>query len=380
MSFLFRRAESRSISESDFGWSADYDSWDASALAVVPAYAAVKIISETASTLPIDQLSVRPDGTQVEVPLTKCIASPADGSAQIDWLQRLFVSLLTNHGAVGLLTSRGPSGWPDSCTWVNPTRLNAEHHGGVVRYWLDGKPVDPAEILYIPSMVIPARALGISPVQYFADTFAAAREAQRANRDWSKARAIPGTTLKNTKRELDAAVAEALSDRAAERIRNGKPFVHGMDWDFNVMSMPAGDVAFLESIRANATQIAAIYNIPPEMIGGDTGSSLTYSTVEQNTIKFLQFTVRPWLVKVEKALSARLLPRPHYLKFNQDALIRTDTKTRYDIYELQRRIGFENIDGLRALDDKPPLPDGQGQSYAPLALIQKGAANDNQGR
>lgn len=373
MSWLFGKSEVRSISTADFGWSGEYESWDATrALSIVPAYAAVKIISEVGSTLPLDQRTRRPDGSQVEVSLSKAISAPVDGSAQVDWLQRLFVSLLTNHGAVGLLSGMGGNGWPDGCTWVNPSRLDGEFEGGVARYWLDGKPIDRDRLLYIPSMVVPGRALGLSPVKYFAETFAAAREAQRANRDWSKSRAVPGSKLHHLKKVLDPTEAELLSDRASDRIRNGKPFVYGMDWEFDVMSIPSGDAAFLQSIKANATQIAAIYNIPPEMIGGETGNSLTYSTVEQNAIKFLQFTVRPWLVKVEKALSERLMPRPQFLKFNTDAMIRTDTKTRYDIFELMRRIGYENVDGIRALDDKPPLPDGQGQSYAPLALIQKG--------
>lgn len=369
------RVEARGITADSFGWSSDYESWDAqSVLTVVPAYASVKIISETLSTLPLDQATQRTDGTKSPVPLAPAIASPA-GTTTIGWMQRLAVSLLTNHGAVGLL-SEGGAGWPTSCTWVNPARLTGEMQGGLPRYKLDGVDIPPERLLYIPSMEVPGKALGLSPVQYFRDTFGAAREAQRANRDWSENRAVPGVTLQETNKEIDPVTAEAISDRASDRIRNGKPFVYGNNWKFDVIQMPAGDIAFLDSIKANATQIAAIYNMPPEMIGGETGNSLTYSTVEQNTLKFLQFTVRPWVVKIEEALSLRLMPRPQRLKFNMDALIRSDTKTRYDVYRIMREIGIRNNDELRDLDDLPPLPDGQGQSYAPLALIQKGGASN----
>lgn len=368
--------ESRAIPSGAFGWTPDAESWDAHrALSVVPSYAAVKIISETISTIPLKQFSERPDGTKAPVSLAAAIGNPA-GTTRIGWLQRLMVSLLTNHGAVGLLSGMVNGGWPASCVWVNPSRLTGEVVGGLPRYKLDGAPIAAEDLLYIPSMEVPGKALGLSPVQSFRETFAAAREAQRANHDWSRNRAIPGVSLQETKREIDNATAEAISDRAQERIQTGKPFVYGSNWKFDVASIPAGDAAFLDSIKANATQIAAIYNIPPEMIGGETGNSLTYSTVEQNTIKFLQFTIRPWLVKIEEALSSRLMPRPQRLKFNADALIRTDTQTRYDIYRLWREIGLENIDSIRDLDDKPPLPDGQGQSYAPLALVQKGGATN----
>jgi len=373
---LLRPAESRALAESDFPWASDdvVRMGADSMMAIVPAYAAVSIISETCGTLPLHQFTRKPDGTRAPMPLTKVIDSPADGSLTVDWIQRCAASMLTNHGAVGLLTGSGL--WPTGCTWINPSRLTGDIEGGRAKFWLDGRTIEPEEFIYIPSMSMPGKALGVSRVQYFAETFSAAREAQRANRDWSKSRAVPGSKLKNTKKVIDAAEAEALSERASSRIRNGKPFVYGMDWDFDVMSMPAGDIAFLQSIKANATQIAAIYNIPPEMIGGETGNSLTYSTVEQNTIKFLTFTVRPLLKRIEDALSRRLLPRPQYLKFNADALIRVDSTTRYANYRISREIGLTNVDELRDFEDWSPLPDGQGQSYAPLALIQKGATNE----
>jgi len=373
---LLRRTETRALSADDFPWiGSDSVRMDADGLlSVVPAFAAINIISETCATLPLHQFTRASDGSQRAMGLTNVIDKPADGSMPIDWIQRCVVSMLTNHGAVGLLTERNP--WPSACTWINPQRLAGDIVGGQVKYWLDGRPIDPEEFLYIPAMVRPGKALGLSRVQYFAESFGASREAQAANRAWSKSRAIPGSTLKNNMQTLDTVEAEVLSDRAAERIRNGKPFVHGKDWDFNVLSLPAGDVAFLDSIKANATQIAAIYNIPPEMIGGETGNSLTYSTVEQNTIKFLTFTIRPLLKRIEDALSRKLLPRPQYLKFNADALIRVDTMTRYSSYRTARDIGLRNLDELRDLEDLPPLPNGQGQSYAPLALIQKGTTDE----
>ena len=373
---LLRPAESRALTAEDFPWISEGNAGITSdaMMAIVPAYAAVSIISETVGTLPLHQFTRRPDGTRAPSSLCKAIDSPADGSLTVDWLQRCAASMLTGHGAVGLLSGTGL--WPTGCTWINPSRLSGDIIGGRAKYWLDGATIEPEEFVYIPAMSMPGKALGVSRVQYFADTFSAAREAQRANRDWSKSRAVPGSKLKNNKKSLDAIEAEALSERASNRIRNGKPFVYGMDWDFDVLSLPAGDVAFLQSIKANATQIAAIYNIPPEMIGGEAGNSLTYSTVEQNTIKFLTFTIRPLLKRIEDALSRRLLPRPQYLKFNADALIRVDSTTRYSNYRTSREIGLRNIDELRDFEELEPLPDGQGQSYAPLALIQKGATNE----
>jgi len=101
------------------------------------------------------------------------------------------------------------------------------------------------------------------------------------------------------------------------------------------------------------------------MIGGESGSSLTYSTVEQNALNFAQFTLHPWIQKLEEEFSS-WLPEPQFVKFNLDAMIRVDAKTRREIYQIDRNIGLRNIDEIRALEDEAPLPDGQGQDYTPL--------------
>jgi hypothetical protein len=55
-----------------------------------------------------------------------------------------------------------------------------------------------------------------------------------------------------------------------------------------------------------------------------------------------------------------------------DAPVRTDIKTRYEVYELARRIGLKSIDELRELEDLEPLPNGQGATYVPQPLLEKG--------
>jgi hypothetical protein len=54
------------------------------------------------------------------------------------------------------------------------------------------------------------------------------------------------------------------------------------------------------------------------------------------------------------------------VRFNADAMLRTDTLTRYQTHRIARVIGLNNIDELRLLEDQEPLPNGQGQDYAPL--------------
>jgi len=212
---------------------------------------------------------------------------------------------------------------------------------------------------------MPGTVKGLSPIgacSMLADTGAAT---QKMMRDWFAGRGIPGVTAQNTSKVLSAAEAETVSDRLRARMRTGQPFVHGSDWDINFMSLPADDAGFVSSAKLNATQVATIYGIPPEEIGGETGSSLTYSTVEMNQHRLAALTLRPWMAKLEQEFSAWIY-RPRFVKFNVDAMIRVDTRTRYDVHKIAREIGLNNTDELRTLEDLPPLPDGMGQDYTPL--------------
>jgi HK97 family phage portal protein len=164
--------------------------------------------------------------------------------------------------------------------------------------------------------------------------------------------------------------AQAIKARLVNAIRSRQPLVHGKDWEFTPISVPLEDSQFLDTMKATTNQVAAIYGIPAEMMGGQTGTSMTYNTVEQNGLNFVTFALRPWLVLLETAFSA-LLPDKQYVKFNVDALIRTDTLSRHNIYKIDREIGLRSIDEIRALEDLTPLPNGKGQDFTPLPTSSK---------
>jgi HK97 family phage portal protein len=142
--------------------------------------------------------------------------------------------------------------------------------------------------------------------------------------------------------------------------------VYGSDWDYNPIQIPPEQAQFLSTMKLNATQVAAIYDVPPERVGGEPGGSLTYATQEQDQIR-LSTTVARWCVRLEHAFFG-LLPERQYTRFNVDAMIRTDLKTRHEVFKLDRDMGLKSIDELRLIDDLEPLPGGEGQDYSPLAV------------
>lgn len=366
MSLFFRKApvvESRAITSlPDWGSAMDLDSPAAmvSSLAVVPVFAATRLIADSISTLPLQQF--RKSGATRE-PMTLAPVFGGDvAGRRIAWIQQAVMSLLLRGNAYGYDVN-------GRIVWLNPEKVQVDESSPsrpVYRY--NGAELTPGRVKHIPAYSLPGSIVGVSPIGACAQLGTTGAAAQKMMADWFANRALPGSTFQNTEQALLPPEAQAIRDSLVAQMRAGKPMVFGKDWKFNALTISASDAAFLDAAKLNATQVATIYGIPPEMIGGESASSLTYSTVELNTIQFATFALRPWLTKLEEEFST-WIPSPQQVRFNVDAMIRVDTKTRYDIHRIARDIGLNNIDELRALEDLRPLPNEQGQDFTPLAKV-----------
>jgi len=372
MSLLFRSSAEKRAVTSIAGWGRGDDavlgsSMEAS-LSVVPVFAACRLISDAIATLPLQ--AYRKVGEERQP-----IALPAvfDKETRIEWVQQALMSLLLHGNAYGMVVDLDGGALPKTVVWLNPENVVVDESGPLPKFMWNGREVPREKVKHIPAYSIPGSVKGVSPIGACSMLGQTGAATQKMMRDWFAGRGIPGVTAVNSERTLTPTEADIAAERISAKMRTGKPFVHGKDWTISVMSLPADDAGFVQSAKLNATQVASIYGIPPEMIGGETGSSLTYSTVELNMINFATLTLRPWLAKLEQEFSGWRLP-DEFVKFNVDAMIRVDTKTRYDVHKIAREIGLNNIDEIRALEDKAPLPNGQGQDYSPTGVTTSDSA------
>jgi hypothetical protein len=95
------------------------------------------------------------------------------------------------------------------------------------------------------------------------------------------------------------------------------------------------------------------------MLGAPTGDSLTYSTVEQQSLEFVR-SLTPWLRRVELALShdRDLTFDRQFVRFEIDALLRPDSAGRASFYTAARDpvTSWLDDDEVRRLEDLPPRP------------------------
>jgi len=284
-------------------------------------------------------------------------------------------ALLLHGNAWGLVTSRDGYGYPTGIEWIPPQDVNVMDdpqqpwntlrtrvyvYGRAMPNWRD-------ELFHVKAFSLPGRTEGISPLRAFALTVLAGMEAQRYGTDWFAAGGFPPGTFSNTQLEIDKDQADAVREALTMAIRNRQPLVYGADWDYKPVVVPPSEAQFIETMQMNATQLAAVYGLPPDRVGGRRGDSLTYNTVEQSTLQVIE-ALRPWIVRLETAFYD-LLPQNRYCRFNSDALLKTDLETRTKIYQMQRAIGLRNIDEMRDMEDLEPLAGGAGNENIPLEVM-----------
>ncbi len=339
---------------------------EARARRLAPVYAAHRHLADGIATLPLK--GYRRIGTQREPmgSLPQLLQFLEDEGTLVDWLTKLVMGLAGAGESIGLILGRDGFGFPTNVLWRPHSEWSVDDRfpGRPKWFWM-GREIDRSELVHVPWLTVAGRTRGLSPIDAFALTVTGGLSAQQYGNDWYAAGGVPPGTFKNNAIKVDQNQADVIKARLVAAIRTRQPIVYGADWDYNAITISPEQAQLVESLRLTANQIAAIYGIAPEEVGGEAANSLTYANEEMRQTTRLH-NLRPWLVRIEAALSA-LLPERQYVRFAADATVRADIATRWAVYKTQREIGYRSLDEIRALEDEPALPDGQGASYEPLA-------------
>lgn len=357
---LFRRAseEQRSSDgwETISGSGKDLDKSMEAALRLVPVYAATSLIADSIAIMPVAEYESTGGSKQKARSQSPLLLDPhpAPTMTRVEWLAQFATSFLLRGNAYGLIASLDSAGTPAKIAWLHPDHVEVDESRGLPTYRYKGRKLDAATVVHIPWYVVPGSVVGLSPIGQFREVLKTGYYAQKFGMDWFDHGAAPTGHLKYGQGKLDSEQAAKAKARFKASVAENDIFVSGNDWEWTQLSVNADEAQFLETIKATANQIAAIYRVDPSDVGGESGNSLTYSTLEMNQIKFQTRALQPIFTRLEHHLS-RLLPDFHYVKFNPDALVRTDTKTRAEVMKLQLESGLLVNDEGRELEERPKL-------------------------
>ena len=320
---------------------------EATTLSIPAAYRCVQVISDTCASLPLHavrgkmQLDRTPD----------VLDHPDPSETRMSTLAAVFVSLLIDGNAYLLVGNRDSLGFPRSFVVLAPGAVGISSQGGVKVYTVAGQQYGSEDLLHIRGLTLPGHDLGLGVLEMQRRALGLAIAGEDYAAELYVDGAVPAGVL-STDAELTQDEADALRNRLVARHggRQRGPAILQGGMSYQALSFSASDLELVESRRYSAQMICTIFGVPSYLVGVGSTDSRTYANAQDDARFFSTYTLRPWLTRVEAALST-LLPRGQSAKFNLDALLRADTNTRYAAHAQGLAAGFLTVDEVRALED-----------------------------
>lgn len=364
-----------------------------SALRSAAVFASVRVLAESIAQLPIRLFRKKPDGTREQVtvhPLLPLITrAPNAVMTRITWMEQQTAQLALWGSAYSRLiidrnTLRPREIFPLKSSAIAPELRETKDSEGYPTlrkvFKMNNSYLSDADVLHVPLMTLDG-VNGLSPITMNRSGIALSLNQQQfASSFYEQGTKLSGVLEHPNKLSPEAAERLRGSFRAAYGGPNnaGKVAVLEEGMKFSALSMPLDDAQFIETMKFSREQIAAMFRVPPHMIGHL--DRATFSNIEQQSLEFAVYTLGPYLVKWEQALNSLLYEgerEEYYFRFNLDALLRGDIKSRYDAYAVARNWGWLSVNDIMELEDRSPIPDGN-VYLQPLNMTKAGTpANEN---
>jgi len=352
------------------------------ALAITDAYACVRALADAAASLPVHVYRRTEAGrSRIEGNTAELLRRPAPATTTADLIGQL-VAHLNLHGNAYLGKFRDGSGRVDQLALLHPERVVPEIKAGRPRYTVSGPKGEKSvhgieDIIHVKGLSTDGVA-GLSPVRSCAVALGLSDRLAKHAATFFENDATPRGLLRLNQFGAPEAQAEAIRTGWESKHR-GAANAHRIavvtgEVEFTPISMSPDDAQFLQQRQLSATEVARIFRVPPWLIGASGGDSMTYSNTESQALAFVTYSLRPWLVAIEQALSADedLFPGPLYAEFVMDALLRADSSTRAAVYTLALDpvTGWMDRDEVRRLENLEPRP----ASSRPAPVLAPSAA------
>lgn len=331
-----------------------------SAVSLSAVYRSISIIATAMRQL---SLVVERQGEQIpasDVPAF--IRRPNLQQSRGDFIETATISLAATGNAFIRVDRFGDS--VDSLHVLDPWLCHAviDEETGTKTIAYKGKSYSVDEIIHVPLLTLPGSATGLGPIQASQTELTTAKDIRDFASGWFRNSGQPQgilstdqkvnpedlVAMRNAWNYLDAEGNPLDMTKNPSRIR---VFPHGLSYTPILIS--PRDAQWIEAQQFNTTQIARIFGIPaPLLLAAVEGNAQTYSNVEQEWIAFTRFTLQSYITRLEDALTA-ITPRGQRVKFNVEALLRSDTTTRYAAHKAAIEMGLYSAQYAREIEGIP---------------------------
>lgn len=146
-------------------------------------------------------------------------------------------------------------------------------------------------------------------------------------------------------------------------------------------TIPPEDAQFLGSREFQIAEIARIFDVPLILLQSHEKTTSWGSGIEQLMIGFVRQTVGPWIDAWEQELNWKLFTDDekdagYYVKFNMNAILRGDMKTRAEFYQKIFGVGGFSPNRILELEDEDGIGPMGDHHFVPANFVTLDRATD----
>ncbi|MCG3135059.1 MAG: hypothetical protein HMLKMBBP_02562 [Planctomycetes bacterium] len=338
---------------------------DQTALRVTAVLSCVKVLAESISTLPLMVFERQTNGDKrpaAEHPLSPILHTLCNDEATAQSVRETLCAHVLLRGNAYARVVRDGGGdvreiWPLAPGTIQPERPRRD---GPLVFRVSEPGVRPETLRADQVWRIPGLswggATGLSPVALARESvgLAIALEQNTASALKNGARIAGIVTHPHVMEDPEYQRFKSSWDDAYAGVTNaGKTVILEQGAKFEKVGMTFEDLQFLELKKFQVAEIARLFRVPLHMLY-DTQAQ-PRANMEQASLEFVVYTLRPWLVRFEQTIARDLLLPSERTRFfaehNVAGLLRGDFAARMAGYAQGRQWGWWSVNDIRRLEN-----------------------------
>lgn len=364
---------------------------DATQFQIAAAFSCIRLISETVGTLPLKLYKSTDKGriTARDHYLYPLVTEqPNDYLTAIEWKEMVAIGICAFGQAYNRVHFR-PDGKVHSIEPVIRYKVSPELIDGEWVYWYTTR--DGQRLKLTRREICPVRGFGnvdelegFSPARLLGDSFGLTSAVEKYGAQFFGSGGRPSGVLKTSaslKAEQRHDIRENFTNYVKESWESGRPPLLESGVEYQSISTANNEAQFIETRKLQIAEIARIYRVPMPLLMEVDKSS--YNNTQQANKHFLDYTLMPYLIRIEQALNSCLLTekerKDHYFQFDVRGLLRGDSEERSNFYQKMVVSGVMTVNEIRDLEDYPRI-EGADDLMVPLNMAPLDTLRDIQGK
>ncbi|QYR20809.1 phage portal protein [Paenibacillus sp. sptzw28] len=344
------------------------------ALKYTAVFACLRVLSETAASVPIVLYRKKEDGEREirnDLGVADILRSqPNEEMSPFNFKEQLMMSLNLGGNSVSerLVDRRGslvglyPYQWQMVTIDRNPDTKKLQYKIGSSPRTV-AKTLTRSQVFHVAGPSLDG-VIGLSPISYASSAIRLGKSYEEFGVNLYRNGAFPSGAF-----SFEGVLSEPAFNRLKEdlgknytgMLNTGKPMLLEQNGKFTPYIINPADAQLIENKRFQIEDIARIYRVPLHLIQDLSRS--TNNNIEHQSLEFVMYTMLPWFKRIEENMNMQLLTPAErragfYVEFKIDGLLRGDAKSRSESYALGRQWGWLSVNDIRRLENMPAIPNG----------------------